>query len=91
MKIKIGYELAVSNPTLKDGWNADKYTMDDGGNFWLCYDEKALHKLFQEILERGSGKQAIEAADKFDEKILKSISDRKATGEIEFDLEEYSA
>ncbi len=71
MKIKIGYELTVSNPTLKD--------------------EKALHKLFQEILERGSGKQAIEAADKFDEKILKSISDGKATGEIEFYLEEYSA
>lgn len=83
MKIKIGYELAVLNPELKIGWNADKYTMDDGRNFWICYDEKALHKLFQESFKRGGIQRAIRIADTFDKKLLQNISDGKATGKVE--------
>lgn len=83
MKVKIGYEIAVLNSTLKDSWNIDKYLTGNGKILWFCYDEKALKKLFQESFKRGGKKRAIKVVNSFDKELLEKLLSGKFSGEIE--------
>ena len=83
MKVKIGYKIAVLNSTLKDSWNIDKYLTGNRKILWLCYNEKALKKLFQESFKRGGKKRAIKVVNSLNKELLQNISDGKFTGEVE--------